>query len=192
MQFEKKETDLKTLIQKSAEPLLIPMDIKNQKLNISVDNIYFYYESLDVLSKHHDVLKMNQLNINKIFSSYLTCDINLDKASKVLLTIPYDEGWSAIVNDKNVDIDKSMDALMTIMLDEGVNKLELKYEPKGLRLGIVVSFVSLLITVIYITCRNLIWDIYYKFKEIFNYIIVGVLTTIVSLVSYFIILGFCI
>ena len=39
VQFEKKTTDLSSLLEKSAEPLLIPMDIKNQKLNINVDNI---------------------------------------------------------------------------------------------------------------------------------------------------------
>jgi len=30
-----------------------------------------------------------------------------------------------------------------------------------------------------------IWDIYHKYEEIINYLIVGVLTTIVSLVTYF-------
>lgn len=39
VQFEKKPTDLSSLLEKSAEPLLVPMDIKNQKLNINVDNI---------------------------------------------------------------------------------------------------------------------------------------------------------
>lgn len=39
VQFEKKPTDLYSLLKKSAEPLLIPMDIKNQKLNIYADNI---------------------------------------------------------------------------------------------------------------------------------------------------------
>ena len=39
VQFEKKETELKALIRKSAEPLLIPMDIKNQKLSINADDI---------------------------------------------------------------------------------------------------------------------------------------------------------
>ena len=39
VQFEKKETELNALIRKSAEPLLIPMDIKNQKLSIKADDI---------------------------------------------------------------------------------------------------------------------------------------------------------
>ncbi len=30
-----------------------------------------------------------------------------------------------------------------------------------------------------------IWDLYHKYEEIINYLIVGVLTTVVSLVSYF-------
>ena len=39
VQFEKKETDLNAIIRKSAESLLIPMDIKNQKLSINADDI---------------------------------------------------------------------------------------------------------------------------------------------------------
>ena len=39
VQFEKKTTDLSSLLEKSAEPLLIPMDIKNQKLSINADDI---------------------------------------------------------------------------------------------------------------------------------------------------------
>ncbi len=57
VQFEKKETDLKTLIQKSAEPLLIPMDIKNQKLNIYADNISFACDSAWCLEALGNILK---------------------------------------------------------------------------------------------------------------------------------------
>ncbi len=39
VQFDKKTTELSSLIEKSAEPLLIPMDIKNQRLNIYAYNI---------------------------------------------------------------------------------------------------------------------------------------------------------
>lgn len=39
VQFEKKETDLAFLLEKSAEPIMIPMDIKNQHIVIDADNI---------------------------------------------------------------------------------------------------------------------------------------------------------
>ncbi len=40
VKFDKKETDIAFLIKKSAEPLLVAMDIKNQKLEINAENIF--------------------------------------------------------------------------------------------------------------------------------------------------------
>lgn len=57
VQFEKKETDLYFLIGKSAEPLLIPMDIKNQKLTINVDNISLDCDSAWCLEAFGNILK---------------------------------------------------------------------------------------------------------------------------------------
>lgn len=57
VQFEKKETDLNSLVRKSAEPLLIPMDIKNQKLNINVDNIYLDCDFAWCLEAFGNILK---------------------------------------------------------------------------------------------------------------------------------------
>ncbi len=57
VQFEKKETDLDSLVRKSAEPLLIPMDIKNQKLNINVDNIYLDCDFAWCLEAFGNILK---------------------------------------------------------------------------------------------------------------------------------------
>ena len=153
---------------------------------IIMDNIYLYYENIDILEKHYNLLKEKQVNINKVSSSYLIGDINLEESSKILFTIPYDEGWNIVVDGKNVQYEKVMDSLISINLDKGSHKIELMYNPKGLKLGLYISILSFIISLIYIIFRKKIWNIYDKFKELFNYIIVGVLTTVVSLVSYFI------
>ena len=57
VQFEKKETDLNSLVTKSVEPLLIPMDIKNQKLSINVDNISFDCDSAWCIEAFGNILK---------------------------------------------------------------------------------------------------------------------------------------
>ena len=57
VQFEKKETDLDSLVRKSAEPLLIPMDIKNQKLSIRVDNISLDCDSAWCIEAFGNILK---------------------------------------------------------------------------------------------------------------------------------------
>ena len=57
VQFEKKETDLNALIRKSAEPLLIPMDIKNQKLCINADDISLNCDSAWSIEAFGNILK---------------------------------------------------------------------------------------------------------------------------------------
>ena len=57
VQFEKKETDLYSLIKKSAEPLLIPMDIKNQKLSINADDISLNCDSAWCIEAFGNILK---------------------------------------------------------------------------------------------------------------------------------------
>lgn len=57
VQFEKKETDLNALIKKSAEPLLIPMDIKNQKLCINADDISLNCDSAWCIEAFGNILK---------------------------------------------------------------------------------------------------------------------------------------
>lgn len=57
VQFEKKETDLYSLIIKSAEPLLIPMDIKNQRLSVHIDNVSLDCDSAWCLEAFGNILK---------------------------------------------------------------------------------------------------------------------------------------
>ena len=57
VQFEKKETDLYSLIIKSAEPLLIPMDIKNQRLGVHIDNVSLDCDSAWCLEAFGNILK---------------------------------------------------------------------------------------------------------------------------------------
>ena len=57
VQFEKKETKLNALIRKSAEPLLIPMDIKNQKLSINADDISLNCDSAWCIEAFGNILK---------------------------------------------------------------------------------------------------------------------------------------
>lgn len=156
------------------------------KKSIIMDNIYFYYENVDVFEEHYNILKNNQVNINKISSSNLNGDISLEEDSIILFTIPYDEGWHIKVDGKETKYYKIMDSLIGIDLEKGSHKIVLDYEPKGLKLGIYISIASIFVAIIYVTLRKKIWSIYDKFKELFNYIIVGALTTLVSLVSYFI------
>lgn len=51
-------------------------------------------------------------------------------------------------------------------------------------LNILISVFLLIAVIIYIVYKEKVHELYFKYKEIINYIIVGVLTTIVSIGSY--------
>lgn len=76
--------------------------------------------------------------------------INVQKSSPLLLSIPYDKGWSAYDNGKKVKIHKVISDLMAIDLDKGYHKIELKYQVPGLKAGWIISIVSVLIFAIYL------------------------------------------
>ena len=114
-----------------------------------MDDIYFYYEDLDILEKHYNVLKDNQVDIKKISSSHLTGNIELESDSKILFTVPYDDGWNIYVDGESVNINKSFDSLMSINLEKGNHVIELKFEPNGLKLGIIISSISVITTIIF-------------------------------------------
>lgn len=153
---------------------------------LAFDDIYLYYENMDNFEEHYNVLKVKQVNFDMVSSSYYKGDINLDEPSKVIFTIPYDEGWNISVNGEEIDFYKSLDDLLMVSLDSGASVIELSYSPKGLKGGIYISFIGTILTLIYVIFKDKIWCLYDKFKEIFNYLIVGALTTVVSLCSYYI------
>ncbi len=153
---------------------------------LEIKDAYFYYENIDILEKHYQELSKNQIDFKKITSSKLEGKINLDKSSKIFLNIPYDEGWNLLVDGEKIKLNPILNTLTSFELPSGNHTLTLTYTPKYSILGIIISLITLLFSILYIILCDKIWNIYTKYKEIFNYLIIGVLTTLVSLVSYFI------
>lgn len=75
--------------------------------------------------------------------------INSIKDTLALYTIPYDSGWSATVNGKEVEIEQVDNGFMAIKINKGENNIEFKYFPPGLKIGIIISSVSVIIFIIY-------------------------------------------
>lgn len=62
----------------------------------------------------------------------------------MLLTIPYDDGWTAYVNGEEVEIKEAANALMAVPVTEGENEIELKYHVPGAKTGVLLSIAGIL------------------------------------------------
>ena len=121
---------------------------------IIMDDIYFYYENLDIFNNHYNILKENEVKIKKTTSSNILGTISLEDSSYVLFTIPYDKGFECLIDGKHVNIESALDSLIAVKVESGTHEIELIYNPPGLKLGIYISLGTLILTTCYLMCKK--------------------------------------
>ncbi|HIU40007.1 MAG TPA: YfhO family protein [Candidatus Aphodocola excrementigallinarum] len=111
-----------------------------------------------VLSKKQINEYQNLFNENAIYKKHeskyikngIKSNILSNKSTLAIYTVPYDKGWKATVNGKNTKIEEVDNGFMAIKIDKGKNNIEFKYFPVGLKLGIIMSSISLITFIIYV------------------------------------------
>ena len=72
-----------------------------------------------------------------------------NESDKLLFTsIPYEAGWEAWIDGQKVEIQAYQDAFLSIPISAGQHRIELKFDPPGLKSGIVLSVAGALMYVI--------------------------------------------
>ena len=74
--------------------------------------------------------------------SGLSCNIDLDADKYVLLTLPYDKGFTIRDNGKKVDYYAYAGALICFKLDKGTHMIDVDYMPYGIVTGLIVSLTA--------------------------------------------------
>ena len=84
--------------------------------------------------------------LNNGFSSHI------ESSSDALLVyqIPYDKGFKAYNNSSLIDYFEVDNGLIGIKINKGVNNIVFNYYPPGLGIGIILSIVSLLLSIVYV------------------------------------------
>ena len=79
---------------------------------------------------------------------------NQDGAPYLNLSIPYERGWQATINDQPVDVKKANYAFLAVPLDDGMNKIELRYRPPFFWPSLSISILSLAIGLFWLRWRK--------------------------------------
>ncbi len=80
-------------------------------------------------------------------SDHLQGRLTLEEAGRLILSLPYESGWTVWVNGEEKEGVLFGGCLMAFDLEPGEYVFEMKYVPQGLRAGAAVSAVSLLVVV---------------------------------------------
>jgi uncharacterized membrane protein YfhO len=128
-------------------------------LQPGTDKVFFREEVFVRLDKdllEADVASIHQTNENSVFRAvsnrHLRVDTNHPNEMVLFTTIPNEPGWRVTVNGKRAEILDVLDprpgvdsssGLIAVRVPAGENRVELKFFPSGMRIGIALFFVGI-------------------------------------------------
>lgn len=143
-------------------PVVFPMgniqpgETVTLELNFSSDKRAGVYEfvvySLD-MERYEDAynsLADEQLELTEFSDAKIKGNINALTDGVLYLSIPYEKGWSLYVDGKKTETFPVLDAMLGADIAAGEHEILLKYSPDGFKTGLIVSFGSLGLLILFV------------------------------------------
>lgn len=108
----------------------------------------------EVLGQALEKLSQESLTHISYDSTHLSGEIRLQEEGRLILSIPYEDGWSVLVDGEKVKPELFGGVLMAFNLPAGRHEISMSYIPEGKYPGIAVSVVSVGIFVLLICLRR--------------------------------------
>lgn len=89
-----------------------------------------------------------QVMIEHVEDGFIKATVNADKDSLVFTSIPYETGWTLLLDGKPADVIPYHDAFVSIPVSAGQHTIELAFHAPGLNLGIAVSCMGIVVFMI--------------------------------------------
>ncbi len=114
-----------------------------EEREITFDGLSIYAQSMDNLPAYTEALTEDVLEDVKLGTDTVSGTISLDEEKYLVLSIPYQGGWTAYVDGEKTDILRANYMYMALDLEPGTHTIELDFEIPGLRYAAVIMPSSL-------------------------------------------------
>nr|WP_318684191.1 YfhO family protein [uncultured Acetatifactor sp.] len=104
-----------------------------------------YVCDTQVLQQALEALSESHLEQVEYDSRNISGRLTLEHAGRLILSVPYEDGWSVLINGEEAEPALFGGTLMAFDLEEGEYTIELSYTPEGAWAGLGVSVVSICI-----------------------------------------------
>lgn len=108
-------------------------------------NLTAYKVNEPVLARFVNHLNQQTMTVDAYDETSLDGHIDVASAGQLVLSVPYDPGWTLYVDGVETDMDLFEDTFIGTYLDEGSHTIALRYFPQGFVPGVIVSIVSILL-----------------------------------------------
>lgn len=131
--------------------LYISYSLKDDSVSGSINQFVYGMDQNKFINAYETIVDNGILDVTENRESYIKGTIKL-AANKMLFTsIPYDKGWAVYVDGEKLadeNIVKMGNALMGVKMASGEHTVEFKYTPRGLVLGLGLTFFGVIILVL--------------------------------------------
>lgn len=110
-----------------------------KKGEILLSDLEIWCQPMDAYAEQIEALRTEVLENVETNWRGLTGTISTSKDKFLCFSIPYDEGWTAYVDGEKLELVQANIGFMGVELPAGDHKVELKYWPPGMTLGIALS-----------------------------------------------------
>lgn len=120
--------------------------IDKENASTCILNSQFFYLDLKELENVVDEISKKKINDINMCDGNVVCTIeHAEKNEKLYLSIPYEDGWEILVNGQEIEPELIGNCILTVPLRKGKNVVEMEYHARGVRLGVTLTMVGILI-----------------------------------------------
>lgn len=129
------------------EEISLITTITEEKNEVLFADRYFYYLDEAAFKEADEKLKQHPWEIDSFEEDHITGSVTADKDGILFTTISWEPGWKILVDGVETEPVKIADALIGIPVTKGTHTVEMKFFPKGMTVGIIISAAALIVIV---------------------------------------------
>lgn len=114
----------------------------------TLNDIELVENSIGSFEEKYEKLGKDTLKDTVIDGNSVSGSISLDKGKWLFLSLPYDKGWNCKIDGIDTEILRANYSFMTVYIPDGVHNVRFCYETPGLKVGLLLSIISLLIFIV--------------------------------------------
>ncbi len=137
--------------------LYISYSLDDDATSTNVNQYVYGLNENKFINAYNEIQSNGVLDVTVNDESYIKGTIDLANGSMLYTSIPYDKGWAVYVDGIEVsdeNIVKVGDALMGVKMDAGEHTVEFKYTPRGLIVGLSMTFAGFAILIILLILKK--------------------------------------
>ena len=154
----------------NTEPFVADLGLleKGERVAISAEVNYMTDGPMTCAMLNHDkfqqaisILKERSFKEEYVNDDRIKGTVSAQKPQILVFSIPYDEGWTVLMDGKEVDVNALGEALISVVVPAGEHTIELKFKTVGLTTGIIISLVCLALLIL-LCLQKKLWPYVYR------------------------------